>query len=289
MQDFFQVTNTGTTALKLSDISIKFWAFDTTGTNMLVSLVPHAWTGGCITNVNGNPSCVHQVTGVTPTATSFAPACGPDPTHQANWEITISDTDTTTLPPGAIWNNLQTALNLANYTNFSPGTADWFSPCLSGTGYVADPHFAVYFQSNLVFSNGINAPSCRAPHGSQQLSGYFGLPPDPAVAPLVGPVPPTTKLALDIGLSVANAQALQTFIQRVSDPKSPSYRQHLTAGQFQQQFGATAADYPRVERHAWRIAGEARDGKFAAQRATVCRDAAGRRTQGSRQSHGSRS
>ena len=81
MQDFFEVINNGTTAVKLSDISIKFWANDTSGQN----IVPHVWTGGCVTGVGGNPSCVHQVSGVTPTPTHFSPACGPDATHLANW------------------------------------------------------------------------------------------------------------------------------------------------------------------------------------------------------------
>jgi hypothetical protein len=167
-QDFFEVTNTGSSPIKLSDISIKFWVDDTTGQ----SIVPHVWTGGCVTGVNGNPSCVHQVSGVTPSAASFSPACGPDPTNQANWEISITNSDTTTLAPGATWSNIQAALNLENYSNFNPGTADWYSPCLSGSAYTADPHFAVYFQGNLVFLNGVNAPSCRAPQGSQALAGY---------------------------------------------------------------------------------------------------------------------
>jgi hypothetical protein len=72
MQDFFEVINNGSTPVTLSDITIKFWADDTSGQN----LVANVYNGGCVTNVGGNPSCVHQVT-VTPTATSFA-TCGPD-------------------------------------------------------------------------------------------------------------------------------------------------------------------------------------------------------------------
>jgi hypothetical protein len=236
MQDFFQVVNAGSTPVTLSDISIKFWADDTSGQ----AIVPHVWTGGCVTGVGGNPSCVHQVTGVTPTAASFSPACGPDATHQANWEVTITNTDSTTLPPGAFWSNIQSALNLADYSNFSPGTGSWFSPCLSGTSYAADPHFAVYFQGNLVFSSGINAPDCRAPHGSQQLHGYVSILPASS-APVLRPVDPGTNLALDIGLP---AQAgLQDFVRSVSDPKDPNFRAYLDVPTFAKKFGALPLDY----------------------------------------------
>jgi hypothetical protein len=55
MQDFFEVINTGTTAVPLSQITVKFWLDDTSGQ----TIDPHVWTGGCVTYVNGNPSCVH--------------------------------------------------------------------------------------------------------------------------------------------------------------------------------------------------------------------------------------
>lgn len=41
VQDFFQVTNKGTTPITLSDITIKFWVDDTSG----VSIVPDVRTG----------------------------------------------------------------------------------------------------------------------------------------------------------------------------------------------------------------------------------------------------
>jgi hypothetical protein len=239
-QDFFEVTNTGTTSIRLSDISIKFWVDDTSGQKV----VPHVWTGGCVTGVNGNPSCVHQVSGVNPSATPFAPGCGSDSTHQANWEITISTSDSTMLPPGATWSNIQSALNLANYTNFSPGTSDWYSPCLPGSAYVADSHFAVYFQGSLVFSNGINAPDCRAPQGQQTLSGY--VPPAIATAPVVGPVPPSTVLTLAVGVPTQSSSGMPSLVRQLSDPTSPSYRQYLTQDQILAQFGPSASDYQAV-------------------------------------------
>ncbi len=235
-QQFFRVVNTGATSVKLSDIKVKFWVDDTSGQ----SVVPHVWTGGCVTGVAGNPSCVHQVTGVAPAATTFA-SCGPDATHQANWEFTVSTTDSTLLPPGAYWNNLQVALNLANYANFNPGSSMWFSPCLTGSNYAPDSHFAVYYQNQLVFSSGINAPDCRAPHGTQPLSGYVT---PPSLAPtLVGPVPATTIVRLAIGLPIRDPAGLQNFIHQVSNPSSPTYRQYKSLTQVTADYGPLQASY----------------------------------------------
>ncbi len=239
-QQFFQVTNTGTSPIKLSDINVKFWVDDTSGQ----SVVPHVWTGGCVTGVNGNPSCVHQVSNVTANATAISSSCGPDANHQANWEITVSDTDATTLPAGATWSNIQAALNLANFSNFTPGSSHWFSPCMTGSQYVSDPHFAVYFQGNLVFSSAITAPVCRAPQGTQTLSGY--VTPAVAAAPIVGPVPPATILNLSVGVPVTDPSALSAQVQAVSDPTSASFRQYMTIDQFAAAFAASATDYQSV-------------------------------------------
>lgn len=236
-QDFFQVVNTGPTPVALSDIAIKFWIDDTSGHDA----VPAVDTGGCVTNVNGNPSCSHPVIGVAATAAPFAPACGPDPGHQANWEVTITTTDHATLGPGAIWNNIQTQLHLSNFGNFFPGTDHWFSRCLTGSGYASDTRFAVYFQGNLVFSSGIAAPSCRAPHGTQMLTGY--VTPDVANAPVIGPMPPSTVVHLAVGLPSPDFAGLRGFVNKVSDPLSPSYRHYLTPEQFAATYGADPKDY----------------------------------------------
>jgi hypothetical protein len=156
-QNYFKVTNATTAAVPLSQIAIKYWINDTSA----ASIVPAVWYGGCVTSANG--TCVHQMTGVTATAVRFAPACGPDATHQANWEITISTTDTTALAPGQTWSGVQTAVNLANYASFKPGAATWFSPCGSGQPYASDTRFAVYLNGDLVTAQGAQPPSCRAP------------------------------------------------------------------------------------------------------------------------------
>jgi kumamolisin len=238
VQDFFNVVNTGTSAVKLSDISIKLWADDTSGQ----AVVPAVNTGGCVTGVNGNPSCSHNVVGVSAHATSFAPACGPSPTRQANWEITISTTDGTSLPPGASWSNVQAALHLANFTNFRPGTGSWFSPCLSGGAFTAATNFAVYFKGNLVFTNGINAPSCRGPAGAQPVPAFV----PPTTAPVVGPLAASTTLQLTLGLPVQNLPGLQNVISQASDPTNPNYRKFVTDSDFLTSFAPSATDYSNL-------------------------------------------
>lgn len=83
--------------------------------------------------------------------------------------------------------------------------------------------------------------------GSQQLHGYFSVNPDPAVAPLAGPVAAGTPISLAIGLPVRDPAGLKTFIKQVSDPKSPDFRKYLTQPQFYSTYGATSSDYQAVK------------------------------------------
>ena len=147
----FEVINTGTTPLNLSDITIKFWVDDTTGYSLLGAVN----YGGCF-----GANCT-SVNGVTLTASNFSPACEADPTHQANWELTLSNTSTATLAAGQTWVNAQTAIHLADFAAFS-SPASWYSPSSVGAGaYTNDPHFAVYYQGSPVTASGGSAPSCR--------------------------------------------------------------------------------------------------------------------------------
>lgn len=236
-QDFFKVVNAGATPIPASDVSIKIWVDDTSGSD----IVPRIDTGGCLLDAFG--SCVHQVTGVTATATRFTPACGPDDHHQANWEITIRTTDHAAIGAGLVWSNIQLALHLANFSSFSPGTARWYSECLSGTGFAHVAHAAVYVQGNLVTASSGVPPSCRAPTGMQSIPGEL----PPAVAsgamPLVGPLPGNTPVHLLIGLPVQKQADLQTLIEQVYDPRSPQYRKFLTPDEFGASFGASPDAY----------------------------------------------
>jgi len=152
-QQTFEVINKGTSAVTLSDISIKFWADDTTGSAM-VGAVNY---GGCF-----GQNCT-AVTGAAINTVNFSPACGPSNTQQANWEITVFNTDTALLGAGVTWSNLQTAVHLASYANFSPGTGFWYSPCSVGSGstYTNNLNYALYVRGNLVTASGGVPPSCR--------------------------------------------------------------------------------------------------------------------------------
>ena len=241
-QNYFNVSNAGTVAAQLSNLTIKYWVYDTSGS----PVIPHVWYGGCVTTSNG--TCTHQVTGVSAIATPF-PVCGPDAAHQANWEITVSTTDSALIPPGSTWSGTQTAINLANYAAFSPGSASWFSGCGSGQPFRADPNFAVYSQGSLVATNGITAPACRAPHGAQPLTGYLnklGI----VNAPIIGLVPPATNMGMTIALPLkpvnADGLSLDAFIKQASDPTSPQYRHYLTPDTFATSFGPDPADYQKL-------------------------------------------
>ncbi len=182
MMDVFEVVNRGA-PVTLSDITFKFWSYDISG----VGLTGAVNYGGCLFN----PSCFHQVTAVSIGAVSFAPACGPDPNHQANWEITVSNTDSTVLNGGVSWVGIQTAVHRTDYGNFSPGTGYWYSPCV-GSNYSADVHFAIYLKGNLVTVAGGVPPTCRplptcTPSGAKlarESQPGEGTGPTPTITPM---------------------------------------------------------------------------------------------------------
>jgi hypothetical protein len=233
-QTFFKVTNTGTDPVAVSSVSIKLWIYDTSASHV----VPQIHTGGCLLDANG--SCIHQVFGVTASATKFSPACGSDPNHQANWEITISTSDPAALGAGLAWSNIQVATHLSSWGSFVPGIGSWYTACSPSSGYAYATHSAVYFQGGLATSATGVPPACRAPHGSQQLAGY--IPPVPESS-LVGSVPGSTLLTVGIGLPLVNHAGLEGFIQQIYDSASPQFRQFLTAGDFAATYGPAQADY----------------------------------------------
>jgi alpha-tubulin suppressor-like RCC1 family protein len=107
----------------------------------------------------------------------------------------------------------------------------------------------VYYKGNVVFSLGINAPSCVAPHGKQQLSGH--ITPEMAGARLIRPVPPTVPIRVSIGLPVSvplpPLLPLQAFAQDVSNPNSPNYRHYKTEDDFVATYGATTDAYRQLK------------------------------------------
>jgi Pro-kumamolisin, activation domain/Subtilase family len=123
-----------------------------------------------------------------------------------------------------------------------------FADRVRATGAFAGFDIAAGEHLHVAFENGF-APNAAGQQGSQALTGYYGVHPDPSVAPLAGPVPPDTNISLAIGLPVRNPSGLKNLIQQVSDPKSPDFRKHITQAQFAATYGATAADYAAL--HDW--------------------------------------
>jgi hypothetical protein len=154
----FEVINSGSIAVNLSQITVKFWIDDTNytsnGADTVVGAVNY---GGCF------GSACTAVSGVAISALRFSPACGPVSNEQANWEITVSDTDSVSLSAGATWTNIQTAIHINNFPNFNPGTGFWYSPCGVGGGstYTNNLNYALYYQGSLVTASRGAPPSCR--------------------------------------------------------------------------------------------------------------------------------
>ena len=171
VEDVLEITNTGATPVPLAAISIELWADDTSGHRLEPSVLDPG-------HIEGDRSCARDVFGVHAAAESFSPACGPDPQHQANWQVTISNGDGAVLAPGATWKDIDVAIALDHHGDFSPGTADWYSSC-EGPSYQHTSGYALYVGGKLATSSTGIPPSCKAPHGTQQLTGQVaadGLP-----------------------------------------------------------------------------------------------------------------
>ena len=93
------------------------------------------------------------------------------------------------------------------------------------TGAAAAFDIAIGAECCIDFQGGFPGKRRRLQRGSQPLQGYYGPHPDPTVAPLVGPVPPDIIVPLSIGLPVRDHTGLANFVDAVSDPNSPLFRQ----------------------------------------------------------------
>src|ERR1051326_8026094 len=62
----------------------------------------------------------------------------------------------------------------------------------------------------------------------------------------IGSLPKQNQMNLAIGLPVRNQAELNAFLQELSDPASPNFRQYLTPAQFTERFGPTEKDYQAV-------------------------------------------
>src|SRR5689334_5225843 len=63
------------------------------------------------------------------------------------------------------------------------------------------------------------------------------IPPVVGRSILVGPTDPNQVLHLSIAMPYADAQGMQAFVDAVSDPKNPLYRQFITPEQVGARFG----------------------------------------------------
>jgi subtilase family serine protease len=79
-----------------------------------------------------------------------------------------------------------------------------------------------------------------------------------------GLLPSDQIMNLDVVLPVRDQAALDSFLQELYDPASPSYRHFLTVPEFTERFGPTQADYDAVvrfaETHGFTVVGGSRDG-----------------------------
>ena len=246
VQNVLKIENNGGTPVPLSDISIKLWVDETTASSVVASLS----NAGCI-SAHGTASndCATQgkVRGVAATAVQMSTPCGPSDTSQANWEVTITNTDDGVIPPGQSWHKLHSKLALPSNAAFDPGPASWYSSCQAIDGATHETsRIAVYVGGDLVTSSPGVPPSCVAPQGSQPVPGAAA----PAVAqgqyPLVGPVPLDTTITLAISLPLQNAVDLDAFIARTQDPTDPLFHQYLDPAGFRDQYGPSQSDYDAV-------------------------------------------
>lgn len=114
------------------------------------------------------------------------------------------------------------------------------------TGAFAAFDIALGDDVQAIYQAGFSASTPGQQTGSQQLSGYITS--EIASAPLVGPVPPQAVIDLAIGLPLSDPAGLQTFIQSVSDPTSPQYRQYVKGpADFASRFGPSNSDYSKLQ------------------------------------------
>jgi len=169
-----------------------------------------------------------------------------DDAKARNFTIEVTGSDPTVITPGTKLTPT-TIVSLGHESKIhallaAPHGTVWMGDEFKLKGAIAAFDIVAGEQVKVEFESGfpVAPPGSQ---GTQQLHGYYGMTPDSALAPLVGPVPQTDFVHLAIGLPATNAAGLQTLAAQVSDPKNASYRKYLTVDQFAVTFGATPSDY----------------------------------------------
>ena len=65
-------------------------------------------------------------------------------------------------------------------------------------------------------------------------------------APILGPVPESQPMHIDVVLPLSNEPELLNLLKDIYDPSSPNYRHFLTPAQFAERFGASQGDFDAV-------------------------------------------
>ena len=154
--------------------------------------------------------------------------------------ISVSGSDGANQSPPAA--SIGANTQIVSLLNVPHGTIA-FGNNVQATGAFVGFYISAGTNVTLAFQSGF-PPASQQPVGRQQLSGY--ITPAMAVSPMVGSVPGSAVLSVAVGLPEQNSQALQTAIQNVSNPASPSYRHFINAGTFASTYGAPASAYQQL-------------------------------------------
>ena len=69
------------------------------------------------------------------------------------------------------------------------------------------------------------------------------LSPMVATSTLLSTVDPEKQISVILSLPLSDSKGAAEFVQRVSNPKDPLYRQYITPNEFAERYGADAGDY----------------------------------------------
>ncbi len=164
---------------------------------------------------------------------------GPEPHrhHQPASQLSISVFGYDTSSPS--WAASIGARTVVDGLVFAPHGTLALGDDATATGAFAGFDIRLGDRVSAAFDTGF-AASSAGQQGSQQLTGY--VTPNIAAAPVIGPVPPSTVLTLDLAPVPQNPAGLAAFAQKVSDPKSSSYRQYLGIDSLNATYGPTGSD-----------------------------------------------